>query len=101
MKNIFKTEETQELINRINQLTPQTQGNWGKMTVSQMLAHCCVAYEMVYTEKHPKPNFLARFMLKLFVKNGVVGPKPYPKNIRTAPAFIIRLVTQIEIVSWN
>lgn len=89
MKNVFKAEDTQELINRINQLTPNTQGKWGKMTVSQMLAHCCVAYEMVYTDMHPKPNFFTKFMLKMFVKNAVVGPKPYPKNGRTAPAFIV------------
>ncbi|MEJ6792175.1 MAG: hypothetical protein QNK89_05425 [Lacinutrix sp.] len=37
-----------------------------------MLAHCCVAYEMVYTDKHPKPNALVRTMLKLFIKKAVV-----------------------------
>lgn len=89
MKNLFNSNDSQAVIERINQLTPQTKGQWGKMSVSQMLAHCCVAYEMAYTDKHPKPNALVRFMLKLFVKNGVVGPKPYPKNGRTAPAFII------------
>lgn len=89
MKNLFKKEDTQETIQRINNLTNETQGKWGKMTVGQMLAHCCVPYEMVYTDKHPKPNRFVRFMLKMFVKNGVVGPKPYPKNSRTAPAFLI------------
>ncbi|MFT4758445.1 MAG: hypothetical protein ACI9XO_001620 [Paraglaciecola sp.] len=89
MKNIFKVEDTQGLINRINQLTPETQGKWGKMTVSKMLAHCYVTCEMTFTDKHPKPNFLVKFILKTFVKKGVVGPKPYAKNIRTAPAFII------------
>jgi hypothetical protein len=89
MKNIFKAEDIQEIIGRINQLTPKTQGKWGKMSVSKMLAHCCVTYEMVYTDKHPKPNAFMRFMLKMFVKKAVVGSKPYAKNIRTAPAFII------------
>ena len=28
-------------------------------------------------------------MLKSFVKQGVVGPKPYPRNSRTAPVFVI------------
>ena len=28
-------------------------------------------------------------MLKLAVKKSVVGPKPYPQNSRTAPAFLI------------
>lgn len=89
MKDIFDAKVTQELIGRINALTPETVPNWGKMSVDQMLAHCCVAYEMAYTDKHPKPNALMRFILKAFVKNGVVNETPYKKNIRTAPQFII------------
>ncbi|MHB0756467.1 DUF1569 domain-containing protein [Polaribacter sp. M15] len=89
MKNIFTKEVTQQVINRIEKLTPKTQANWGKMSVAQMLAHCCVTYEMVYTNKHPKPNTFVKFMLKAFVKKAVVGTKPYPKNSRTAPQFLI------------
>lgn len=89
MKNIFDPEVHQELIDRINQLTPESKPNWGKMSVDQMLAHCCVAYEMAYTDKHPKPNGFVRFLLKTFVKKGVVNEKPYSKNSRTAPQFII------------
>ena len=89
MKNIFDPEVHEELINRINKLSPDTKAQWGKMSVDQMLAHCCVAYEMAYTNKHPKPNAFLRFLLKTFVKNGVVNEKPYPKNSRTAPQFII------------
>jgi len=90
MKNIFNTDVTTEVISRINNLTAATRPKWGKMSVQQMLAHCCVAYEMVYTDKHPKPNALTRFMLKLFVKKAVVNQKPYAKNSRTAPQFIIQ-----------
>ena len=75
MKNIFEEETTKELINRINKLTPSTKPEWGKMTVAQMLAHCCVTYEMVFENKHPKPGGFAKFMLKLFVKSAVVGPQ--------------------------
>lgn len=89
MKNIFDPQVTSELILRVNQLKPESPALWGKMTVDQMLAHCCVAYEMAFTNKHPKPNTLMRFLLKAFVKKGVVNEVPYSKNIRTAPAFII------------
>ncbi|MBN3581510.1 DUF1569 domain-containing protein [Algoriphagus aestuarii] len=89
MKNIFDPTVHQELIDRINQLSPESKAKWGKMSVDQMLAHCCVAYEMAYTDKHPKPNAFLRMILKEFVKNGVVNEKPYPKNSRTAPQFII------------
>jgi len=89
MKNLFDPKEMEETLNRIEALGPDTQALWGKMNVAQMLAHLCVSYEMTYTDKHPRPGAFARFMLKAFVKKAVVGPKPYPKNSRTAPQFII------------
>lgn len=89
MENIFKEEVVTKVIDRINQLSPKSTPEWGKMNVVQMLAHCNVPYEMVYTHKHPKPNGLMKLMLKLFVKQSVVSEKPYKKNSRTAPAFLI------------
>ncbi|WP_375240975.1 DUF1569 domain-containing protein [Polaribacter sp.] len=89
MKNIFEKEVSNQVIARIDKLTTSSQPHWGKMSVSQMLAHCNVTYEMLYTDKHPKPNAFMKFMLKLFVKNAVVSAKPYSKNGKTAPQFII------------
>lgn len=89
MKNIFDKNDVEEIINRINQLTPETPALWGKMNVGQMLAHCVVPYDMALTDKYKKPNFLIRTMAKLFAKSMVVGPKPYPHNSRTAPEFLI------------
>lgn len=89
MKNIFSKEVTEEVLERINKLTKDTQPKWGKMTVSKMLAHCCVTYEMVYTNKHQKPNTFIRWILKTIVKKAVVSEKPYPKNSRTASQFLI------------
>lgn len=89
MKNIFDKTDTQSIIDRINKLTPTTKGQWGKMSVGQMLAHLNVAYEMTYEDKHPKPNFFMRAILKIFVKSVVVSEKPYPKNGKTAPAFVM------------
>jgi len=87
--NIFTQETTLAIIDRIKQLKVDSKPQWGKMNASQMLAHCCVTYETVYTNKHPKPNFLMKFILKTFVKNMVVSNKPYQKNGKTAPIFII------------
>jgi Protein of unknown function (DUF1569) len=89
LPNIFTKDVADNVISRINQLTPSTQGLWGKMNVAQMLAHCNVTYEMVYDNTHSKPNFFVGFILKLFVKNKVVSEVPYQKNGPTAPAFII------------
>ncbi len=88
-KNLFNAQEAQQTIERINSLTPETENVWGKMDVAQMLAHVNVAYELVYDNKHPKPGGFQKFMIKLFAKNVVVGPKPYKRNTRTAPMFLI------------
>ena len=96
MKNIFDQKETHTVIERINQLEPAKQPKWGKMRVDQMLAHCNVTYEMVFEDKHPKPNALKRFMLKTFIKSIVVGEKPYRKNGRTSREFLITDVKNFE-----
>lgn len=90
MKNIFTPEISEEVIARIHTLTPSSQPRWGKMSVDTMLAHCNVAYELVYEEKHPKPNVFIKFIIKSFVKDLVVNEKPYKKSGMTSPAFIIK-----------
>lgn len=89
MKNIFESIETEAVIDRINKLSPTTRPQWGKMSADQMLAHCNVTYEMAFEDIHAKPNGFTKLMLKLFVKKTVVGDKPYKKNSRTAPQFLI------------
>jgi len=91
MENVFDIKDAQNYIDRINNLIEDTHGLWGKMTVDQMLAHCCVSYEMVYEpEKHKKPGAIAKFILSRFVKPKVVGEKSYPRDSPTAPQFIIK-----------
>lgn len=90
LPNIFNKQVTEDIINRINKLTPTSKPSWGKMNVSQMLAHCNVAYEMIYETKHKKPNAIMKFILKAFVKNKVVGEAPYKHNSPTAPQFIMK-----------
>jgi hypothetical protein len=89
LPNIFQESVSTAVISRIEKLTTQTTANWGKMNVSQMLAHCNVAFEMVFTTKHKKPNTFIRFILKTFVKSKVVSEKPFGQNSRTAPEFIV------------
>jgi hypothetical protein len=91
LPNIFEKQVSDEMIARINNLTPDSIPQWGKMDAAKMLAHLNVAYETFYEPgKHPAPNFLMKFILKNFIKNKVVGEAPMPKNSPTAPYFIIK-----------
>ncbi len=87
MKNVFDSTVVAELTARINALTPTTKPQWGKMTVDQMLAHLSVAYEVADEDKHHRPNFFMRLVLRTIVKGKVVGPTPHPRSSPTAPAF--------------
>lgn len=90
MQNIFDAGVTAQLIERIQQITPDQHPKWGTMSAAQMLAHCNVTYEMVYDNIHKAPNGFKRFVLKLLVKPMVVNEKPYKKSSMTAPEFIIK-----------
>ena len=90
MKNIFDLKDANEIINRISQSTPDSKALWGKMSVSQMLAHCNITYELVYENKHPKPNAFVGFILRTFIKKTVVNEVPYKHNGGTSPIFIIK-----------
>jgi len=97
MKNAFNKTDTEDFINRINQLTPETKAIWGKMDLSQMLSHCNVTYEFLYDDIHPKPNAFMKLILKLFVKKMVVNEKSYKPNNPTAPQFIITSDKNFEV----
>ena len=89
--NIFSKEVSDGIVARLNNLTPESERQWGKMDVAKMLAHCNVAYEMIYeTDKHPKAGFPMSFILKYFVGPFVVGDKPAKKNSPTGPQFIMK-----------
>ncbi|UWY27291.1 DUF1569 domain-containing protein [Flavobacterium sp. TR2] len=90
MQNVFLKEDCDQFISRINQLKDDSKPLWGKMSVDQMLAHCNVTYEMVYDNIHSKPNAFMKLLLKLFAKNKVISETPYPRNLNTAPQFIIK-----------
>lgn len=90
LSNIYSQAGSQTLINRINQLTPTTTAQWGKMNVSQMLAHCNVSFEMGHNDNFKKSSSFLRFILKNLVKGGLVNEKPLKKNSSTAPEMVIK-----------
>ena len=77
------------MIERINLLNSESKPLWGKMTVSQMLAHCAVPYEYEFNpEKYgPPASGIKKVLMRLFLKSTIAGPKPYKKNSTTAPDF--------------
>lgn len=90
LPSIFNPEMTAKQLDRLNKLTNETTPAWGKMNAAQMLAHLNVAYDITYEKVDIKaPSGFVKLMFKLFLKKIVVGEKPYSKNSRTAPYFLV------------
>ena len=93
MKDLFDDAVADEVVQRIERLTPASPTLWGSMSVDQMLAHCCVPfdtlYDPAYQQANPRPNALIRAVLRLVAKPIGVGEKPYKRDMRTAPSFLI------------
>jgi len=88
VKNLFDPVVKQEIIDRINKLTPQTKQLWGKMNVSQMLAHVQMPIRIAYGTHQPKGSFLLRLIGPLF-KSKLWDENPYKQSLPTDPTFVM------------
>jgi len=94
--SIFEKSTTTLLISRLNKLNTNTPAQWGKMNVGQMLHHVNLIYDTAFHKFDPKTPAFVKFMLKMFVKDTVVGNKPYKKNSRTAKYLVMTLDFDFE-----
>lgn len=95
-KSILSPETHQECVDRIDKLTTDAQPAWGAMNVAQMLAHCAEVQEVF----NGKPLENTPFIVKLFkgmIRSAVFNDKPYSKNTRTHPQYVIADQRQFEV----
>jgi hypothetical protein len=88
VKNLFDPAVKQEIIARINTLTPATQRQWGKMDVSQMLAHCQKPLGVATGEHKLKGSFFIKLIGPLFRKQ-LYNDKPFKRDLPTDRSFKI------------
>jgi hypothetical protein len=89
VKNLFDRAAYIELIERLNKLNPESQRQWGKMTVSQMLAHCKAAFKVPLSDT-PLPRMFIGRLVGWAIKNKLHNDDPYKHGLPTAPDFIIK-----------
>lgn len=89
MRTIFNLDDKDEIINRIDELHPGSKPMWGKMSVSQMLAHCVVPTKVSIGEVNPKRNLFGILFGKT-AKKRLVSDAPIPKNLPTDPSFVVK-----------
>lgn len=95
MKSIYSPEALEEILLRIDKLTPDSKSLWGKMNAAQMLAHCVEPLKIA-TGKINEPRMLIGILLAPFLKKGYYNDKPWPKNSPTAPKFIMAYEKDFE-----
>ena len=89
MENIFNKDDNKAIVNRLLQLTPESQPLWGKMTVSQMLQHCQKPID-VLTGKLQLKGGLLGFLFGKMAKNNFLKMRGFSKNSPTHPKFKIK-----------
>ena len=84
MSNTINETVKQSFNARMDKLTPDTKGRWGKMTVSQMLAHMNDAFRISLGMKPAidKSNFFSHYIM---FKAAVYMLPAWPKGEATAP----------------
>jgi len=80
MKNIFEKEVKEEILNRLENLKVDSTRHWGKMTITQMLAHCTRSIKIANGETKLKRAWIGR-IFSPFVKSLYYNDKPFAKNV--------------------
>ncbi len=88
MKTIFDLSTLNEILTRLEQLSPSSQRQWGKMDSAQMLAHCNETLKVVTNQARPKRVLLGYILGPLF-KSSYLGDEPLRRNSPTHPTFIV------------
>jgi hypothetical protein len=89
MNSLFESNSAAGIIYRLAKLHPNTKSLWGKMNVSQMLAHCQVPLQAALGEKQFKRTFFG-FVFGRIGKRQMLKAGPFKKNLPTDPRFIVK-----------
>lgn len=89
MKSLLEPSVLEEMLERIQQLSPHSKALWGKMTVAQMLLHCTEAMKMSTGELKLKRKFFSRLYAPLL--NPLYYSKfPFPKRLITDRGLVVK-----------
>jgi hypothetical protein len=97
MKNLFQADAVEEVERRIAALKPDSQAQWGRMNVAQMVAHCSGGFELASGEQRP-PRALAGRVIGWAIKPLVLkGESQMRRNSPTVEGLIVNDQRDLEI----
>jgi hypothetical protein len=89
MKNLFEPDTANDILSRINKLQPSARQLWGKMNVSQMLAHCQAPLQVALGDKKIKQSIVG-VLFGGIAKRQLLKPGEFKKNLPTDPSFLVK-----------
>ena len=95
MKSIFNPGDNKEIIDRINRLSSGSTAQWGKMNVSQMLAHAQIPIKVSLGEIKLKRGLIG-ILFGSLAKKQLLNDKPFKKDLPTDRSFIIQGIPDFE-----
>ncbi len=96
MKTVFDKATRDSLISRIHQVNENSQRQWGKMTVYQMLKHCSIWEAWIMESKPNKHSLVGMIFGKMALKNMLKDEKPLARNVPTSRAFKVKGSGNVE-----
>ncbi len=89
MNNLFNAGDSAQILSRLEKLSPDATKQWGKMNVSQMLAHCNASLETAMGITSSERVGIVARLFGILLKPTFFGEKPFPKNSATDQTYII------------
>jgi hypothetical protein len=89
LEDLFNSHCAGEIKQRLSHLTAHTQRQWGKMTVTQMLAHCSRSIEMASGQIRPQRALIGRILGPIIKPMALREGEPMRKNSPTAKELVI------------
>src|SRR5215210_6700732 len=86
-KSVFEPGVKESLFKRIDSLTNETKGAWGKLSAPQMIRHLSEANRMAFgeIEMPDRSNFLTRTLVKWMFLSNIKPPGRRKGKIQTFP----------------
>ena len=89
MKNLFEATRAEEIKQRMTQLRPESDRQWGQMNPAQMLAHCSKAIGMAEGEAHPQRILIGRLLGPWAKRSMIVKGEPMRRNSPTHSSVLV------------
>jgi hypothetical protein len=97
MKNLFDSAMAEDIRQRIMRLHPESERQWGSMTLPQTLAHCTAGIRMAMGVINPKPASFPANVIALAIKPLVfANDQPMRRNSPSVPELFTAKPTECD-----